>query len=132
MTNEALSLMAYILHNNSKELPPKLYKALFDEKKLGTTVVDIFNKLKEFDIKVCLKNGKHFEADGFISQDYRDTMDTFKNRCQVAKYFGSFLYSCACAKMTKNDIFKGLYEYNTIWMAETLERLPEWRSSKYE
>lgn len=129
MTNEALSLMAYILHNNSMELPESLYKTLFTEKKLGTTVVDIFNKLKELDIKVCLKNGKHFEADGFIPQDYRDTI---KNRCQVAKYFGSFLYSCTCAKMTKNDIFKGLKEYNIIWMTETLERLPEWRSSKYE
>ena len=132
MTNEALSLMAYILHNNSNELPESLYKTLFNEKKLGTTVIDIFNKLKELDVKVCLKNGKHFEADGFIPQDWKDTADTFKNRCQVARYFDSFLHACTCAKMTKNDIFKGLYEYNISWMAETLERLPEWRSSKCE
>ena len=129
MTNEALSLMAYILHNNAMDLPPKLYKALFDEKKLGTTVVDIFNKLKELDIKVCLKNKKHFEADGFITQQYKDTI---QNRCQVSKYFHTFLYSCTCAKMTRNDIFKGLDTYNTIWMTETLERLPEWRKGKYE
>lgn len=129
MTNEALSLMAYILHNNSNELPESLYKTLFNEKKLGTTVIDIFNKLKELDIKVCLKNGKHLEDGGFISHDYRDTI---KNRCQVARYFNSFLYYCTCAGMTKNDIYKGLYEYNIIWMAETLERFPEWRSSKCE
>lgn len=129
MTNEALSLMAYILHNNSMELPESLYKTLFAEKKLGTTVVDIFNKLKELDIEVCLKNGKHFDDGEFIPQEYKDTI---KNRCQVSKYFSSFLYSCACAKMINNDIYKGLYAYNTIWIDETLQRLPEWRSSKCE
>lgn len=129
MTNEALSLMAYILHNNSNELPPKLYKALFDEKKLGTTVVDIFNKLKEIDMKVCIRNGKHFEADGFIPQKFKDTI---KDRCQVSKYFNTFLYSCMCAKMTKSDIFKGLDIFHTNWMLDTLSMLPEWRSSKYE
>ena len=127
MTNEALSLMAYILHDRQYVLPPTLYKALFDEKKMSTTVIDIFNKLKELDTKVCLKLGKHFEADGFIPQEYKDTI---QNMCQVAKYFSNFLYGCMDAKMTKNDIYKGLETYSAIWMSETLQRLPEWRSSK--